>query len=107
MKKPEKKTIVRHAYDWSEAVEWIEHRLGEDVYIRDFANKFKGKNKDSENPYQDYWHFICEEQEISNPCYIYISSEWIEYGNCTDWQNKITQAFVDEFGDEAEFLVEW
>jgi len=104
MNKPEKKTIVTCAYDWSESVTWIEHKLGRK--IRDYANHL-GENRTLGNPYWDYWHYICEICEPTNPGSIYISSEMIEFGEATDWQNEITQAFIDEFGDEEEFLVEW
>jgi hypothetical protein len=105
MNKPEKKTISRTSYDWSESVKWIEQKLGRK--LRDYGAKFEGENKSIDNVYRDYWHYICDIQEISNPCYIYVSSEWIEFGDAEDWQNEITQAFIDEFGDEEEFRVEW
>lgn len=105
MNKPEKKTISRTSYNWSEAEKWIEHKLGRK--LRDYGSKWEGENPSSENPYWDYWHYICEMEEVSNPCYIYISSEWIDEGEAIEWQNEITQAFIDEFGDEEEFLVEW
>lgn len=104
MDKPELKTITRHAYNWLEAEKWIEQKLGKP--LRDYGCKFKGPNKDMNNPYWDYWHYILETQDVNNPCYIYISSEWLNDDD-EDWQKEITQAFVDEFGDESEYYVEW
>ncbi len=105
MNKPEKKTIRRVVYDWHEAEKWVEQKLGKK--LRDYASRFTGENVNHDKPYWDYWHFIIDTQEVNNPCYITVTSEWIKFGNCTDWQNEITQAFIDEFGDEEEYLVEW
>lgn len=101
MKKPTRKQRTKPMYDFFECKKYIEYKLGYD--IRDVLGKFKD-DMVNDVEYWDYWHFICDCREIQNPCILSIDEELLEYG--TEWQNKITQAFLYEFYD-AEYWVEW
>jgi len=86
--------------DYNECARYIEEKLG--YKIRDVQGKFSG------NPsalYLDWWHFLCNHRDIGNPCDITISNDLLDYGK--PWQNEITQAFIDEFGEDAVYHVWW
>lgn len=101
MNKPEPKQRKSPIYIYLECEAYIESKLG--YRLRDTLEKFKdGKSRDVE--YRDYWHFI-----ISRHDYITNGSEFeitIDMLDGEDWQNEITQAFIDEFG-ETSYWVEW
>lgn len=89
--------------DFFECQKFIEDKLGYD--IRDVLGRHKNDMTSREEvEYWDYWHFLIDNISIHNGCVISIPYGLLECG--TDWQNKITQAFLDEFG-EAEYWVEW
>ena len=91
--------------NFSECQKYIEYKLGYD--IRDVLGKFEmksGRMTSKEVEYWDWWHFLTDRVDIHNPCTITIDHYLLEDGN--EWQNKITQAFLDEFG-ETEYWVEW
>lgn len=97
MKKPEKHTVSH--YDYHECARYIEHKLGID--LRDVLGMFAdGKVNDVE--YQDFWHCIVANNEVSNGGYIWILSEqqWPE------WAIPIVEAFEEEFGLE-HYWVDW
>jgi hypothetical protein len=100
MKKPTLKTI-KHL-DYHECAEYIEHKLG--YRLRDVQANFDDKgNRIGE--YWDFWHFICDTQNPHRGCYIFIGEESKE--TAEEWQIKIIDAFIEEFGDNKEYWVDW
>ena len=125
--------ITKAAIDWNEAVKFIETQLGYD--LRDasgkadhFVNWCRRHNKDNagsnqeeqkqwseyvtapdgqqrEPEYRDYWHFLIDHCDIHNGGSFIIYS-WL-LDDCEPWQEAITQAFLDHFGDECEFWTDW
>jgi|GEM_PF-2422786 len=103
MKKPEPRKIER--LDYSECEEYIAWKLGI-KNLRNVAGKsYDPKSPDYKKPYQDFWHFIVNYYDVHNGSTFTIFSEMLE--NAKDWQKTIIQAFIDEFGDNAEYWVEW
>ena len=100
MKKPKPKR--REHVDFHEAEKWIEEKLG--YPLRDTLGRHKG-NCNVE--YRDYWHFLIDRfsDSIHDPCVISITSDLFE--DCEPWQAEITAAFIAEFGEDAEYWVEW
>lgn len=93
---------TKSAIDWNEAKLFIEEKLGLHD-LRDTLGMFKdGHNVNVE--YRDYWHLLCDNCEISNGGTIFIESHLL---GAEPWQDEITQAIIDEFGDECEFWTEW
>jgi len=101
MKKPKKRKIEHLNYH--ECAEYIESKLGYD--LRDVNGRWKGEGSPKEVEYRDFWHFICDTQEVHNPCYIYINNDLKD--RAKDWQCVIIDAFVKEFGEDTEYWVEW
>lgn len=94
--------ITKSAIDYHSAAMWIEQKLGYD--LSDTLGMFKeGHNPDVE--YRDYWHFLVDNCDIQNDSKFWLTSDLLE--NCEPWQAEITQAFIDEFGDECEFWTNW
>jgi hypothetical protein len=104
MKKPKKET--REYYDYSKCAKFIAYKLGVKD-LRDFAGKYEkgGENK----PYLDFWHWLCDMNDVHNGCYIYMppASDIPNYSEDEKWVAPIVQAFEDEFGEEAEMWVDW
>lgn len=100
MDKP-KQHARKPIYYYRECACYIGYKLGYD--LRDTLGKFKSnKNKDFE--YRDYWHFVIDRHDyITNGSEFEITSDMLDG---EDWQNEITQAFIDEFG-ETSYWVEW
>lgn len=95
---------VKEAIDYGEAAKWVGDKLGYD--IRDVNSCSDYDFADPNRPkYLDYWHYIINNQEVHNGGTIYIDKYMLEFGE--DWQNKITQCFIDEFGDEQEYWTDW
>lgn len=91
-------------YDYHACAERINTKLG--YNIRDVLGKFIGNKENCDNiEYRDWWRFLLEHRNINNPCNIFIGSDLLECGN--EWQNIITQAFINEFGDNTEYYVSW
>lgn len=90
-------------------VEWCE-RHGEKAEANN-QNQF-ARYKDAPDgecaapEYRDYWHFLCDNCcNLKNGGIITIGSYLLEFGQ--PWQNEITQTFINEFGDNCEYRVEW
>jgi len=122
---------TRRAFDFEECTRWVEKRLGynlrdtlgsnqhysdwckmigEETFVcsqeqyKRYKNHPDGSCKRPE--YRDHWHFLEEHLEgLSNGSEISIGSWLLEFGN--EWQTKITQAYIDEFGDNATYWTEW
>lgn len=102
MKKPIYKARKGEFLDWNECRKYLESKLGKD--IRDYANKFGAKGK-STNPYQDFWHWMCDHNDIANGCEVSIPVD--QYPNEEPWIMEILGTIKAEFGDEPLFWVEW
>jgi len=89
--------------DYNECARYIKYKLGYD--IRDTLGVFRHRMGTNKLEYRDWWHFLIDHIEVHNPCEITIGSDLLEYGN--KWQNEITQAFIDNFGDNVEYYVSW
>ncbi len=87
---------------YAECEKWIGEKLGYD--IRDTLGSMELVSRE-ECEYRDYWHFLCDQMEVHNGSEITIGSDLLGCG--TDWQDEITRAFIAEFGDGAEYWVEW
>ena len=97
MKKSEQKP--NPMFNYNECSKYIENKLG--YPLRDTLGTFKGNSVE----YRDYWHYLIDcHNHITNGCCFQITSDMLEDGK--DWQNEITQAFIDEFG-ETSYWVEW
>lgn len=97
MNKPIQKTMTY--WDYLECEKWVANKLGVKD-LRDFAGKYSEGNKDAE--YLDFWHCICDMQDVSNPCWIWIDREF----EWPDWAIPIVEMFEQEFGPN-EYYVEW
>jgi hypothetical protein len=106
VEKPTKKT--KEYYDYHECAEYIAHKLGiED--LRDVDGKFKG-NPDAE--YKDFWHFMRDyDPEINKGSFTsfegYGDGLPIEEAGIEEWQDKIVRTFIAEFGEDAEYWINW
>ena len=106
MNKPEKQTLEFYDYDYCS--QYIAEKLGLKS-LRDTLGKFdnsspipyEGERKNFE--YRDFWHFLCEVPGFSNGSYIEINDDDLERAN--EWQKVIVQAFIDEFGEDANYFV--
>lgn len=107
MTKPTKKS--KTYYDWLECEDYIQkqHKCN----IRDFKNKFKkikGKlTVDDKKEYMDFWHWVLNNYEVHNGCFITFTKEIYESIN-EEWIKTIYGWFL-EFADEGEveFYVTW
>lgn len=90
--------------DFFECKKWVEKKLGYD--IRDTLGKFDPENDDrrGEIEYRDWWHLLCTIQNPHNGSDIWIGSEMLGE---QPWQDEITKCFIDEFGDDQTYWVEW
>jgi hypothetical protein len=105
MTKPELQNFEH--YNYRDCVKYISEKLGYD--IDDILGKFrtddKGEYTDPGNDreFRSYWHFLTDLNEIHNGCFIYLPDE--DQGE--PWQQEITKAFNEEFGDEEQYWVCW
>lgn len=102
MNKPQPKTATY--LDYHECEDYIAHKLGVKS-LRDFTGKYRdyleGKVLDVE--YQDFWHCVCNNQDVTNGSYICICSDL----HWPDWAKPIVEAFEKEFGLGQLYWVEW
>ena len=99
MEKPSKKSYEYLPY--GKCAEYIAHVLGVKD-LREVDGKFYG-NKDAE--YKDFWHLLVDKKTVHNGCVITIYLE--DADGAEDWQRQIIEAFVTEFGEGAEYWVDW
>lgn len=88
--------------DYNECADYISKKLGYD--LRDVAGRWAGHRADYSKPYLDYWHFLCDRFEPVNGGSITIGQSLLGE---PEWRDAITKAFIDEFGDGAEYVCEW
>ena len=96
------KRMSREMFSFSECRDFVEAKLG--YKIRDTLGKFDGDGV-NDIEYRNWWHFLIDHRSINNPCVITIASDLLGCGN--DWQNEITKVFINEFGKDVEYWVEW
>lgn len=101
MKKPVEQTFK--ALDWNECEEWIREKYHRD--IRNWAGKTWRPEDDK--PYQDFWHYICENYDIHDKGFFTLCEY---FKPALPWQIEIQEIIFKEFGneeDEIEFYVSY
>lgn len=108
MNKPKPKPY--YYYDYHECADYIAKLMGiED--LRDIQGMFKDKEiKDVE--YQDFWHaFVDLHNNIHNGSIVIIGPKEelpIDYlEKKYPWSIPIFEKFIEEFGEDAKYWVEW
>lgn len=100
---PKKQT--KQFYDFIEVERYLEklHKKN----FRDYAGKFG----DESVPYQDFWHWICDCNEVSNGGFIHLPDFDYHMNNPSTeaWKKEILQYFHDFLGDDynEEMRVSW
>lgn len=102
MRKPTSKARKGKFLDWNECRDYLEFKCKKN--LRDYGNKY-GKGGKPNNPYQDFWHWILHNHEISNGSEFSIVVD--EYTNEEPWVMEILALIKAEFGDEPCFWAEW
>lgn len=107
-KVPTKRTTK--SWHYNEVAAHLERLHGKK--FRDYSGKFaEGAPDDNDIPYQDFWHWIMDLNEVTNGCYIHLP-EWDYYFNnesVEPWKKEIMQYFKDFLGDDynERLWVEW
>lgn len=98
MKKPTKKQAKPY-WDFYEVMGYLEQLHGKN--FRDYAGKH-GSNKDNV-PYLDFWHWVCDQNEVHNGSWIHLP-DWHYYmdpdTHTDEWKKEIMQYFYDFLGDD-------
>lgn len=129
MKKTKPQPKSRTGIDYNEAENWVGKKLG--YKLRDAAGhlphygkwcrahgerplsnsqeQFKRYMKAPDGdkacpPYRDYWHFLVDSLQPSRGGSITIGSDLL---GAEPWQDEITKAFIEEFGDNKRFFTDW
>lgn len=103
MIKPQKK-IIEH-WDYHECAEWVAHCLGIKD-LRDIKGRWNNRDYNPNVPYQDFWdEVILYNDEIRNGQYIQIG--YPESNIWSDWSKPIVEKFIEEFGEDVDYWVEW
>jgi hypothetical protein len=110
LKKPVKKQSDPY-WDFHEVMHYLEKLHGRN--FRDYAGKFGADAGEEERPYQDFWHWIIDQNEISNGCWMHLP-DWEYYmvtdaANTEPWKKEIMQYFKDFLGNDyhERLWVEW
>lgn len=80
--------------------------------FRDYAGKHTPENANDDSiPYQDFWHWLCDQNEVHNGCFIHLP-EWEYFMNNEDtepWKKEIMQYFKDFLKEDYDerLWVEW
>ncbi len=91
------------ALDYSACSDYIANKLGIKD-IRDVAGRWGG----NENaPYQDWWHIVIDQTDLSNESVISIGKDYWSTDKLPEWAVPIFEAFVSEFGEDADYWVSW
>lgn len=121
LKKPTPKPR-KALYDYSEVISYIERKYKIDT--RDYAGRWKETDsvKREAIPYQDFWHWVVDHNEVHNGCDIVLDSGQLFhelslcksdedyktfYKYCPKFVLEIMKLIQDEFGDEVECWVSW
>jgi hypothetical protein len=105
--KPQEK--IGKYYDYIECCNYLQEK-----YKYDELN-YAGKKftDDNEIPYLNFWHWVIDNYEISNGCFITFNKEVLENGSFREdqkWAKEIYKLYIDEFADkdgELEMYVWW
>ncbi len=101
--KPKKKK--KEYYDYLEVRDYLQDKYGYDE--RDYAGKYAKKKgietpEGEPTPYLDFWHWVVDNYDIHNGCYITFSSDRLEE-ICEEkngWIKEIYKRYIDEFADK-------
>lgn len=101
LKKPQK--VTKTYYDYHEVAGYLEKKHKKD--FRDYGNKY-GKNGDENAPYLNFWHFICENNEVHNGGFIFLPERSDHHPK---WIDEILGYFEDFLGDDynEQMRVSW
>jgi len=107
MKKPTKHS--KEYYNYNKCRNYLEKKYK--YKERDFANKYPNKKKpyeeDESKPYLDFWHWVVDNYDIHNGCFITFDKNFQPE---EDWQKEIYNHYIEEFGNEngeVELYVSW
>lgn len=106
VKAPKKRKM--EYWDFNEVMHYLEQKHNKN--FRDYAGKF-GKKGDESVPYQDFWHWVCDCNDVSNGCFIYLP-DWnyhMSSKTTEPWKKEIMQYFYDFLGKEYhdQLWVSW
>lgn len=75
------------------------------AHVRDWAGKYSENKPDA--PYQDFWHWMCDHNEVSNPCVASIDSDYID--DEEPWVKEVIEHIMKEFAtpEDNGFLNFW
>jgi len=89
--------------DWAENSEEMKLRV-------EINTKYRDVEKTNERPYLDFWHWMCDSNEISNGGWLYLP-DWscMTDPDVEPWKKEILQHFRDFLGDDYDerMRVEW
>jgi hypothetical protein len=86
--------------DYHECNNYIEKKYN--IQTRDFLGKFQG-GKANDVEYLDFWHWMCDNFEISNGAIIHVNFEELrQENNPPDWVKHIFTYWEAEFKDFAD-----
>jgi hypothetical protein len=100
--KPKLKTIKY--YDWLEIENYLQEKTGRN--FRDWAGKWD-KEKNDDIPYQDFWHWMLDNYEITNGMIIDFTTDWDLEQPSESWVKEILTLIKDEFGPLFKVMVRW
>ena len=99
MEKPIAKTIQITYYDYNKVIDYIEEKYS--IRVRDYAGYLK--DLPNERPYLDFWHWIVDNYEIHDGCYVTFT--WQEHYDDEDtpeWVKEILSLILKEFPEDLE-----
>ena len=103
--KPKLKQVEHKCYYWDEIDEYIRKKYLRD--LRDWSGKWvscHGADPDETQPYQDFWHWMCDHIEIQNDSFVTL---WCEVEEVEEpWVQEILTILRKEFfeGSDEEML---
>ena len=114
LEKPKFKTKI--FYHYNECRNYLQKKYN--CNERDFAGRYKRdennklKEVDINKPYQDFWHWVCDNYIIYNGCFIVFSKNYFGMKSETipEWVKTIYSRYIEEFADNNGELVmfcEW
>lgn len=102
MKKPEPCYPHPKSYDYHDCAAWIEQQYHVD--LRDYAGTF---DHTPDAPYQDFWRWLLDHNEIHNGCYLGIDlDDWKNDEETPLWVQSILVLFLEAFlpNDNEDYL---
>jgi len=99
--KPPKRHSKKY-WTYHEVEHYLEQLHGKK--FRDYAGRWAAEPHDDSIPYQDFWHWVCDTNEVHNGCFIHLP-EWEYFMNNEDtepWKKEIMQFFKDFLGDDYD-----